>query len=366
METTERQWKFKQVFCHSSYPTYEEWKQVWEPNCICSYIGSYPTYEEWKLTIMSIHPLLPYLVLILPMRNGNLKNPPKNQSVQHRSYPTYEEWKPGNALLSSQRIFIVLILPMRNGNFFPYLLSTHIPFQFLSYLWGMETQIDLCRALCCLQRSYPTYEEWKHVISLSWKISVCLVLILPMRNGNKILRLAWETFLWVLILPMRNGNLNKFSIFKNKELGSYPTYEEWKPSFARCSISLISVLILPMRNGNEGFEIKNSNNLYSSYPTYEEWKPYNSYWAFQFYLSSYPTYEEWKLPPPFQFVLFFPRSYPTYEEWKLSILTLTNLAKWLWFLSYLWGMETICSSNFFLLSCMFLSYLWGMETFITS
>ena len=54
-----------------------------------------------------------FLVLILPMRNGNsisfLSNP-----VISSSYPTYEEWKPS-----------------------PYILFTLLP------------------------RSYPTYEEWK-------------------------------------------------------------------------------------------------------------------------------------------------------------------------------------------------------------
>ena len=50
------------------------------------------------------------------MRNGNEDGKPLWLDEQTSSYPTYEEWKPGNALLSSHLIFKVLILPMRNGN----------------------------------------------------------------------------------------------------------------------------------------------------------------------------------------------------------------------------------------------------------
>ena len=77
----------------SSYPTYEEWKQV-SYNCCCwCFCCSYPTYEEWKH--MFLKPVLENtLVLILPMRNGNLQF--------HFSFLFF---------LPS-----VLILPMRNGN----------------------------------------------------------------------------------------------------------------------------------------------------------------------------------------------------------------------------------------------------------
>ena len=33
-------------------------------------------------------------------------------------------------------------------------------------------------------RSYPTYEEWKHMFSKLGGVLEALVLILPMRNGN--------------------------------------------------------------------------------------------------------------------------------------------------------------------------------------
>jgi len=120
---------------------------------------------------------------------------------------------------------------------------------FLSYLWGMETDswYEISSTSLC---SYPTYEEWK-LISYSFSISSFTVLILPMRNGNKIEELLYEAGMW----------------------SSYPTYEEWKQiisglfycflkwflsylwgmeTIIKCVIftSFSFVLILPMRNGN--------------------------------------------------------------------------------------------------------------------
>jgi len=57
-------------------------------------------------------------------------------------------------------------------------------------------------------------------------------------------------------------------------IGSYRTYEEWKPLFG-ASVDLAG---------------------YSSYRTYEEWKPTLFTTAITTQLSSYRTYEEWKLP----------------------------------------------------------------------
>jgi len=146
---------------------------------------------------------------------------------------------------------------------------------FLSYLWGMETS---CR------------------IFSSWYRNK--VLILPMRNGNKLFTIVPE-----LIIN-----------------GSYPTYEEWKPSSKNTANSssvapflsylwgmetrLVQwiwndyykrflsylwgmettenillecqnnhyVLILPMRNGNKGLRDICTLIVTGSYPTYEEWK----------------------------------------------------------------------------------------------
>ena len=66
-------------------------KSLWSGILIQS---SYPTYEEWKLSMFSFFFSISLIVLILPMRNGNID---------------------GEGGLS---VFIsyVLILPMRNGN----------------------------------------------------------------------------------------------------------------------------------------------------------------------------------------------------------------------------------------------------------
>ena len=85
-----------------------------------------------------LHMATVYLVLILPMRNGNKSAILSFNSSLISSYPTYEEWKP--IIHKSIRIYIV--------------------------------------------GSYPTYEEWKHN-TVSTKLHQSTpVLILPMRNGN--------------------------------------------------------------------------------------------------------------------------------------------------------------------------------------
>ena len=145
---------------------------------------------------------------------------------------------------------------------------------FLSYLWGMETNLnDLKAYSVIIDSSYPTYEEWKpSFLSFSifttpssyptyeeWKLLILIflavssypssyptyeewkparilkparsisVLILPMRNGNNISFLPTDLPLNVLILPMRNGNLS-------------PIWNHF--------LDYSTVLILPMRNGN--------------------------------------------------------------------------------------------------------------------
>jgi len=79
----------------SSYPTYEEWKQLSWTTSDQAIGGSYPTYEEWKRFLKSKTTTWNVvLVLILPMRNGN--------------YVAY--------IFMGIHPYPVLILPMRNGN----------------------------------------------------------------------------------------------------------------------------------------------------------------------------------------------------------------------------------------------------------
>jgi len=54
------------------------------------------------------------------------------------------------------------------------------------------------------------------------------------------------------------------------------------------------VLILPMRNGNTLLSKLGGIHPSGSYPTYEEWKPTYVPGVEEEVASSYPTYEEWK------------------------------------------------------------------------
>jgi len=72
------------------------------------------------------------------MRNGNYVYFHNQFLVYIRSYPTYEEWKPAEEL-----------------NFI------NAYKEFLSYLWGMETQNPCDNVPFVHLCSYPTYEEWK-------------------------------------------------------------------------------------------------------------------------------------------------------------------------------------------------------------
>mgnify|MGYP006972346440 CR=1 FL=1 len=144
----------------------------------------------------------------------------------------------------------------------------------------------------------------------------------------------------VLTVPMRNGNVTDGATPKIPLASSYRTYEEWKliqftmnadqkPAFLpylwgmetrlnnRGQIYLNTVLTVPMRNGNITLPTSIKRD----------------------FIRSYRTYEEWKLLPP-----------------SISHRT-PNL-----FLPYLWGMETSTNKKSFLILTLFLPYLWGMET----
>ena len=103
--------------------------------------------------------ILVYLVLTVPMRNGNrtLLSPRLSQDI------------------------LVLTVPMRNGN---------------TFLTG-----DGAGSVS----SYRTYEEWKQIEN-NWDRYNNRVLTVPMRNGNTISNLMLNEGSSVLTVPMRNGN----------------------------------------------------------------------------------------------------------------------------------------------------------------
>jgi len=55
---------------------------------------------------------------------------------------------------------------------------------FLSYLWGMET-LGLVFCIIFLFPFYPTYEEWKQILKTRVTFHFWKLFILPMRNGNE-------------------------------------------------------------------------------------------------------------------------------------------------------------------------------------
>ena len=126
-------------FQKGSYPTYEEWKPIWRlfwsffKSWFLSYLWGMETLSSSNCPVKMSFRFLSYLwgmetqwnsriklkkflVLILPMRNGNMRG-----GIRQKKY---------------QR---ALILPMRNGNYF----------------WHLMKYPKL------LPGSYPTYEEWK-------------------------------------------------------------------------------------------------------------------------------------------------------------------------------------------------------------
>jgi len=297
----------------------------------------------------------------------------------------------------------VLTVPMRNGNHLSRIPNHIANYQFLPYLWGMETH-SLKSPLSCYHGSYRTYEEWKpikcqcdKVVKLSsyrtyeewkrsgstkgmrlkicsyrtyeeWKLGVVggwrdewYVLTVPMRNGNILSLYLTHYRLSVLTVPMRNGNkMQSWSMFLGN-LSSYRTYEEWKLADPGCShihpnssyrtyeewklmkvksaILNLWVLTVPMRNGNILIMRNNSPWLNSSYRTYEEWKRMWYNNMCRSLVGSYRTYEEWKLSKSVSIFDTWQSSYRTYEEWKPGASG-TGKTTYAKFLPYLWGMET--------------------------
>ena len=212
------------------------------------------------------------------------------------SYPTYEEWKQLNTI----SLFM-------------------LNFKFLSYLWGMETNLYLNCFFRQIRCSYPTYEEWKLYKRVK-KYKKMIVLILPMRNGNLVLFLYSFCPLLVLILPMRNGNLHTCTDF---------------------SIFCLCVLILPMRNGNDEVceAIENAVKMFLSYLWGMETSMFQATCRHTDTVLILPmrngNFYFGGVPIPLFNVLILPmRNGNVYSNSKFCVCPAL-------FLSYLWGMETL-------------------------
>ncbi len=168
-------------------------------------VRSYRTYEEWKLDLCQELCVTRFLVLTVPMRNGNFGF----------------SGEPGGCNL-------VLTVPMRNGNLFIFSGAGRRDL-FLPYLWGMETPPLLLLSSPCFG-SYRTYEEWKQGGKITWWERI-YVLTVPMRNGNfnkiskvTICKGTFLPYLWGMeTRPVPRTVCNSFPC-------SYRTYEEWKPA----------------------------------------------------------------------------------------------------------------------------------------
>ena len=201
------------------------------------------------LSLQLVRKLFKFLVLTVPMRNGNHENHEKTNHLHtvltvpmrngnslralsctisiESSYRTYEEWKQKGFITGESEIPLVLTVPMRNGNFLnlDFLSWTQ---RFLPYLWGMET-------------------------SLLFKTLLFQFWFLPYLWGMETLHSHYSTYPWILC--------------------SYRTYEEWKHS-EKCILTFF---------------------FNCSYRTYEEWKHWQLDNVVVGDVSSYRTYEEWKL-----------------------------------------------------------------------
>ena len=174
-------------------------------------------------------------------------------------------------------------------------------------------------ALCLWKGSYRTYEEWKLVSSCVRISSYVSVLTVPMRNGNRMIRIHYLMVNLVLTVPMRNGNEFRHLFFRLLDYCSYRTYEEWKHLQTHSITSFCT----------------------RSYRTYEEWKLGCRYYN--------KSIAEWFLPYLWGM-----------ETW----LGESGRCRCVLFLPYLWGMET---SGWYAQQYMefeFLPYLWGMETWL--
>jgi len=199
------------------------------------------------LSLQLVRKLFKFLVLTVPMRNGNHEN---HEKTNH--------------------LHTVLTVPMRNGN--------------------------SLRALSCtisIESSYRTYEEWKQKGFITGESEIPLVLTVPMRNGNflNVDFLSWTQR--VLTVPMRNGNTdyNQIPLWLWEflpYLWGMETLTTWQCRCWRCKF-------LPYLWGMETFWIWIFfHELKGSYRTYEEWKPVCCSRPCFSNSGSYRTYEEWK------------------------------------------------------------------------
>ena len=120
---TYEEWKpvtpsYRVAILKSSYPTYEEWKHKNKENIQSISLPRFLSYlwgmETFKSAFMCSWSRFKFLSYLWGMETLYLKVQKKYQII--RSYPTYEEWKQDKRVKWTIMPWQVLILPMRNGN----------------------------------------------------------------------------------------------------------------------------------------------------------------------------------------------------------------------------------------------------------
>ena len=172
-----------------------------------------------------------FQLFILPMRNGNTK-----EASRLRAFPHFLSYLWG----------METNLPSTRANLRPYFLSylwgmetisTWYWFfsflHFLSYLWGMETQ----------RKSTCWNYYWGGFLSYLWGMET---------NHNFQFSRHYFCFLSYL-WGMETCNSDRHRRFIQKTF--YPTYEEWKHWWRSWRINRMRLFILPMRNGNSASSI---------------------------------------------------------------------------------------------------------------
>ena len=166
------------------YFTYEELKLSWVEGVIDMLPCFYFTYEELKQTTRRLTRFMFVFVFTLPMRNWNsaivltatiarhvftlpmrnwnLYQQPTSPRVPPCFYFTYEELKLLLILKSLIGIWKVFTLPMRNWNSLVFVSTKTLSWEFLLYLWGIETSGRFTWMWVKITCFYFTYEELKH------------------------------------------------------------------------------------------------------------------------------------------------------------------------------------------------------------
>ena len=164
------------------YRTYEELKQNYWVIDTSSNLGFYRTYEELKPNIFC------YIF-----------------TTSLCFYRTYEELKLCQFVYITVINFLVFIVPMRNWNCALNIIWHHL-LSFLSYLWGIETEIVAVYKRFAEACFYRTYEELKpDTISQTFnRLKKFLSYLWGIETGSTPPFSARESD--VFIVPMRNWN----------------------------------------------------------------------------------------------------------------------------------------------------------------